>query len=302
MLRRIGLIGLVFAAAACSNGTRGGADGGTGDDAGMPTDGALDDVPFGDDGGRDSGLPDAGPGNDVLVYAHSRDTLFSFSPRTERVTEVGRFTMPDGSDAPFMLDLAVDSEGNVFTSSDAALWRVDPETAEVEKVGDFDLGGDELFALSFLHAGTLDPDTETLVGATNEGFYHRVDTDTAATEMLGQYPDGWRSSGDIVSVEELGTFATVRRDDRSSDVLVKMQFESDGSSSVTVKGPIVQGDREFTELFGLGFWGRALYGFSNAGELISIDRDTGAARLVSEDTGTDQYWGAGVTTQAPVLY
>lgn len=306
MLRLTGLLGLALAVAGCSDGTRGSLDAGPDEDA------ETRDAPMGDtgpdgedagDGGRsDTGLPDAGPGNDIVVYAHSRNTLFSFSPRTERVTEIGVFTMPDGTEAPFMLDLAVDSEGNVFTSSDSALWQVDPETADVEKVGDFDLGGDQLFALSFLHEGVLDPDSETLIGATNEGFYHRVDTDTAETELLDRYPDDWRSSGDIVSVRDLGTYATVRRDDRSSDVLVQMEFASDGSSSVTVKGPIVEGDRELTQLFGLGFWGRALYGFSNAGELIAIDRDTGAATLVSEDTGTDQFWGAGVTTRAPVLY
>ena len=56
-----------------------------------------------------------------------------------------------------------------------------------------------------------------------------------------------------------------------------------------------------TALIGLGYWGRSVYGFSNSGQLIEIDRTTGAGRLATTMTGTDRFWGAGVTTQAPVL-
>jgi hypothetical protein len=245
---------------------------------------------------------EAGTGEMTVVYAHSRDTLFSFSPQSQQVTEIGRFQFPDGSDAPFMLDLAVDSEGNVYTSSDAALFEVDPETAEVEMVGEFDLEGDQLFALSFLHEGAYRAGEETLIGAANSGTYHRIDPQSAQTDYLGQYPDGWKSSGDIVSVEELGTFATARRDDYESDVLLEIDFGRDGSTRVEVKGAIEQGDEGFVDLFGLGFWGRKLYGFSNSGQLIAIDRGSGDGELLSTETGSDQYWGAGVTTQAPVLF
>src|SRR5688572_26723079 len=64
------------------------------------------------DAGRDA-LPidappfDAGPRlDDVLVYAHSRDTLFSFDPVTETVLSIAPFRLDDGTAAPFMLDLA----------------------------------------------------------------------------------------------------------------------------------------------------------------------------------------------------
>jgi len=87
-----------------------------------------------------------------------------------------------------------------------------------------------------------------------------------------------------------------------SDVLVRIIFASDGSSAVTVIGPVQSGSRDFTELFGLAFWGRAMYGFSNAGELVEIDRETGAGSLATTATGTGSFWGAGVTTRAPILF
>jgi hypothetical protein len=198
-----------------------------------------------------------------------------------------------------MLDLAVDSDGVVLTSSSDELWRVDPETAEVTQIGSFGLG-DQLFALTFLAPGELGSG-EVLIGAANSGDYYRIDRDTASATRLGAYPDGWRSSGDIVSVEGLGTFATVKRDDFPSDVLVQILFSSDGSSTAVVKGPIRSATEDFTDVFGVAYWGRVLYGFSNSGQLIEIDRDSGAGTLVTTDTGTDTFWGAGVTTVVPVL-
>lgn len=301
LLRRSGTLSLsilcgVLAASCTTRTTIPSIDAGPRADAGDP----------GPDGGPDrpdGGPPgDAGPRlDDVLIYAHSRDTLYTFSPYTNTVTEVGPFTVAGGGEAPFMLDLAVDSEGTIFTSSDDRLWRVDPATAEIAEVGDFGLGSEQLFALSFLTPSESPDGSEMLVGATNEGAYYEVDRNTADTTFLGQYPEGWSSSGDIVSIAGLGTFATLRREDFSSDVLARILFASDGTSTVTVVGAVRDGSQDFTQLFGLGFWGRNMFGFSNSGQLIRIDPETGEGEVVSTETGAGQFWGAGVTTQAPVL-
>ena len=268
-------------------------------------DGAVDyDAALGDagrDAGFDAGPPvDSGPRiDDVLIYAHSRDTLYTFSAYTNTVTEIGVFKLGDGSDAPFMLDVAVDSDGMVFSSSADSLYQVDPMTAVVTPLGDFGLGSERLFALSFLTPSESPDGTETLVGATNEGAYYSVDRTNANTTLLGTYPDGWSSSGDIVSVDGLGTYATLRRDDFTSDVLARIIFARDGSSTVVVLGPTRSATEDFTQLFGLGYWGRDLFGFTNSGQLLRIDRNTGAAEVVSTETGSMQFWGAGVTTIVP---
>ncbi len=271
------------------------------------SDGAVRDASTTPDAGRpDSGpRPDGGPQLDnVLIYAHSRDTLYTFSPYTNTVAEVGLFTTTAGDAAPYMQDLAVDADGNVYTSSDTSLWRVDPATAVVTEIGDFGLAGSEqLNALTFLAPEESPDGTQILIGATNAGVYYRVDPTNAHTTMMGTYPDGWLSSGDIVSIEGLGTFATLKRSDFPSDVLARILFASDGSSAVTVIGPVrnASASQDFTQIFGLGYWGRSLYGFSNAGQLIKINRDTGAATTVSTSTGTEHFWGAGVTIKVPVL-
>lgn len=272
-------------------------------DANLPDAGSREDASLPPDAGRDAGPPrDGGVRlDDVLIYAHSRDTLFAFSPYTNAVTEIGPFRTPSGEAAPYMLDLAVDRAGEVFTSSDLALWRVDPRTAVATLVGEFGLGRERLFALSFLAPEESPDGTEMLIGATNEGVYYRVDRASARTTSLGSYPDGWSSSGDIVSVDGLGTFATVRRADYSGDVLARILFARDGSSVVTVVGAIRDASQDYTQIFGLGYWGRNLYGFTNAGQLVRIDRTSGAVTAVSTETGASQFWGAGVTVTVPFL-
>lgn len=254
--------------------------------------------------GRDVGpLPDTNGLNDVLIYAHSSGTLFSFSPVTTTVTSIGRFTDPTGANAPAMIDLAVDSAQNVVTSSATDLWHVDVTNAHVTSLGQFDVtAGEQFYALTFLAQGELHADRETLVGATNMGAYYEIDPTNAHTTFLGQYPDGWLSSGDLVSIHGLATYATIRRNGDTHDTLAQITFASDGSSTIRVIGPIVDGATEFNHIFGLGYWGRSIYGFSSIGELVQIDRMTAAGTLATMDTGTMQFYGAGVTTVAPIVF
>ena len=128
--------------------------GGGAEDAGADVDAALP----GEDGGSPA-RPDAGDGlDDVIVWAHSPRELFAFDPRTNGVTEIGRFRGPDGSDAEDMTDLAVDGFGNLFTCSFTTLYRVDAATAEVTEIGALGVPTEVRFnALTFVPAGALDP-------------------------------------------------------------------------------------------------------------------------------------------------
>lgn len=253
---------------------------------------------------RDVGpIPDSNGLRDVLIYAHSAGTLFSFSPVTATVTTIGRFTDSTGANADPMVDLAVDSAQNVVTSSATDLWHVDVTNARVTSLGHFDVASTEQFyALTFLAVGELHADRETLVGATNMGAYYEIDPTNAHTTLLGQYPDGWRSSGDLVSIHNLGTYATIRHEGDTHDTLAQLTFAAGGTSTIRVIGAIRDGATEYTNIFGLGYWGAAVYGFSSTGQLIEINRTTGAGHLATTDTGTNQFYGAGVTTIAPIVF
>ncbi len=64
------------------------------------------------------------------------------------------------------------------------------------------------------------------------------------------------------------------------------------------------GDTKQTNIFGLGYWAGKGYGFSDNGKIAQIDMATGTASVVKTLTSTDgggiPWYGAGVTTEAPV--
>lgn len=239
--------------------------------------------------------PDAGIVEDeVIVWAHSSSTLYGFDPRQNTVTTVADFATSDGTPVEDMTDLAVDMDGRVLGCSYTALWEIDTESAEVTFVADLPLGADSrFFGLTFLPEGALDDAAETLVGATSTGEYFRIDAESGAAELIGQFSDGFVLSGDIVSVEGAGTYATVKRDDLASDALVELD---PATGDVTRIGTEIG----TVSLFGLGYWRSRLFGFSSLGELVEIDIERGTGSTVTAETGTDQFWGAGVTTIAPV--
>ncbi len=254
---------------------------------------------------------------DVIIYAHSRDTLFAFSPFQNLVVSEIVMTMPDATPAPAMVDLAVNADGEIYTSGYDTLFVIAPDSGVATPVGEFRteegllLGEDldtHLFALTFVPE-SLYPDaeaSEVLIGAANEGNCFEVDPHTAVSRSIGTYPAPWRSSGDLVSVEGLDTtFATLREIDSEAtdpDYLAKVTFLPGGDIELTEPGAIRNSERVFLQIFGLGYWGRGLYGFSNTGELIEIDRRTAVGELATEDTGAEEFWGAGVTTQVPVVW
>jgi len=61
----------------------------------------------------------------------------------------------------------------------------------------------------------------------------------------------------------------------------------------------IGGDTGFGQIWGLGFWKNKIFGFTQTGNFITIDPNTGAGTLVQ--SGGPEWWGAAVTTSAPVL-
>ena len=86
-------------------------------------------------------------------------------------------------------------------------------------------------------------------------------------------------------------FATAVSASHDTDVLVQVNA---GSGTATIIG-----ETGFVEIWGLAYWAGEIFGFTNGGQFVTIDPDTGAGTLV-EQTG-HQFWGAGVTTVAPIV-
>lgn len=221
----------------------------------------------------------------------------------------------------------------VYGHSGTELYRLDPTTKAVTKVGAFggcesgviDIALDEdsnLFgtttkalyridrtnakcskiatgdypnSLSFVPKGTVDANEEALVGY-NSDEYVRIDTSSGKVTTLGNLGQGYTSSGDIVSVKGGGTYLTVKGKS-CSDCLVEV--EPSTGAMIRKLGSLGHND-----VYGLAFWAGSFYGFDLEGQLFEVDLTSGNVQTkpigIPKAPSNLSFWGAGSTTSAPV--
>jgi hypothetical protein len=255
-------------------------------------------------GGGLTGLPDAaapsfnipdatfeasGAGEKVLVYAHSGSDLFSVDPQTLQFSRVGNFAIREPAPVKFLndvTDIAVDRDGRIVGTTFNRLLQIDPRTGDCTPIATLPPGR------SFNGLSWVRPDTgeERLLATTLDGGLFQIDPATGSASQVGALGAGLRSSGDLVSVASYGTLVTVTGP--SSDRLARID-------PATGQATII-GDTGFQKIWGLGFWGNKVFGFTNTGQFILIDPTTGAGMLV-ESMPAFPFWGAGVTTSVPVI-
>jgi hypothetical protein len=156
-------------------------------------------------------------------------------------------------------------------------------------------GAHEFNGLSFIPPQGPDPNLpEILVGTTLDGSVWQINPTTGATNQIGAYGGDLTSSGDLVSVAGFGTYATVKHGTTGPDFVARLDPTT---WAATIVSPIPGSN--FQDIWGLGFWKGKLYGFTDGMQFILIDPSTGVGTL--QQMATVQWWGAGVTTSAPIV-
>jgi hypothetical protein len=280
------------------------ADAGGGEDApvvgpvaegGLDLDGAIE----GGNGGP------IGPGG-TMIFGHDERRLYSVDPKTLATTDLGAFAYPGQSGiAPTVTDLAIDKNGVMYTvttrpvlgAQRGALYRIDytksPPVAT--KLANLDTAYN---GLTFVPEGMIEEGREILIGIASDGGWWRLDVDPSADDAkatkLGEYGGGHTSSGDAVGIIGDAVYATTKLAGATNDHIVVVDPKTGA-----VKKDL--GEIGVGAIYGLGYWGGVLYGFTGAGKLYEMKLDTMTA---TEVTGTPRprVWnGAGVTTSAPVI-
>jgi hypothetical protein len=136
---------------------------------------------------------------------------------------------------------------------------------------------------------------DVLVGTRNsDGKVFRIDPATGQTTQVGDMGGGFASSGDIVAVDGFGVMQTVTSGfTLDNDKLARL---AQGTFAATAIGS----GTGVGEIWGVAFWKGQIYGFTNGGAFVLIDPNTGVASTVTTMSGV-AWWGAAVTTLAPVL-
>lgn len=237
----------------------------------------------------DVGPPDTGGPLEVAeVFGHSANTLYRLDPETKAVTVVGPLVGCTAS----IIDIALDAESNMYGTAFGSLWSIDRTTGQCTHIAD----GSYPTSLSFVPAGTVDPEVEALVGF-DEDEYIRIDPQTGTITSLGELTGGMRSSGDIVAVAGQ-TYLTVFDDGEclATDCIVELD---------PIDGAVIEhfGPLPYDQVFGLAFWAGRAYGFSRGGELFEIEFMAGSVATtpipIPGAPADLEFFGAGSTTSAP---
>ncbi len=290
--RRASLASLLLgAAAACGPGPRPAADAGPDSpDAEPDIDASIE--------------PDGNFLLDSTVYAHGNGNLYSINTDTFEPELIAAIT---GLDTSSLTDLAVDKDGNAVGITLSKLFSIDLETGAAtllrDNIGDDQ--GDGFTSLSYVPLDLNDPTSaERLVAANVDGNVFEIDPLTGDSTLLGNYggsgPTQIRSSGDIVAIRGLGVFASVTIGDDLADPDYFAEINPTTWAATTVGA-----GTGFDRIFGLGYWGGTFFGFvdggpdAGTGRIVEIDATTGVA--TSRDLGDVRWYGAGVTTNAPII-
>ena len=231
---------------------------------------------------------------------------------------------------------APESDGvtSVYAHTSSALYRVDPESLAITKIGDFQWsnGSDEMtdiaidktglmLGVSFEAVYRIDPTTAvaTRLSTGLSGTFNGLSFVPAA--MLGQTGDdvlvGTRNADGVVfridpmsgqanAIGNMGAFSS------SGDLVAVTNF---GTAQTADNG--FSNDRlvrlapqsfaatpvgasiGFAEIWGVAFWKGKIFGFTSGGQFITIDPTTGVGTLVQQTSL--EWWGAAVTTSAPTI-
>ncbi|MFT3764547.1 MAG: hypothetical protein QM820_03375 [Minicystis sp.] len=235
-------------------------------------------------GGPVDAGPDASPPPPPAVYAHSGAALFLIDPAAQTFKVVGNFA---GCNS--VVDLAVDHTGRVFATAPDALYRVDPANAVCTLVAS---GSSYPNSLSFVPAGTLDPDKDALVGY-RDATYLRIDEESGAITEIGSLQGGFVSSGDLVAHPDGTAFLSAKGPGcNNSDCYLQIDPKSGGL--VAVLGKIGA-----TDVWGLAFWGGTRYAFTKSGGALVLDASGhGSPLTLSGLSSGFTFWGAGSSTAA----
>jgi hypothetical protein len=232
------------------------------------------------------------------VYAHSGSKLYRIDTKTLQPQEIGPMT---GLGTQSLTDLAVDKADYMVGITLDKLFHVDATTGAVTLLKDLSQSANGFTSLSYVPQNLNDPaSADILVSANDQGDVFQIDPSTGNATKIGSYGSTSqgivRSSGDLIGVRDFGIYATVDVGTLPNDYLARID-------PVTWKATPLPNSTGYNNIFGLAYWAGTVYGFvdmgSGAGKIIKIDPNTGSATEL--DAGAVRWYGAAVTTDAPII-
>ncbi|MBW2455924.1 MAG: hypothetical protein JRI68_15515, partial [Deltaproteobacteria bacterium] len=106
---------------------------------------------------------------------------------------------------------------------------------------------------------------------------------------IGQYGQGYTSSGDAFSIDGVGTFAAVDKPGQQADYIISVNPMN--GSFIAELGPVLT----YSSVYGLAGWLNEVYCFDASGAVLLLDINNGTPTLLQQTAHS--WWGAGVSTR-----
>jgi hypothetical protein len=204
-----------------------------------------------------------------IIYATTDHTLYSIDPTTLIETRLVDLVRTDAV-VVATCDLAVDRAGTIIVAdiNVPVIYRVDPATGMCTVIS---LSvNTELYGLTFVPPGVLDPMQEVLIGAGADSNLYTVDASTGAATLIG--PSGVRAHGDIVWT---GSEAVMSVAGATTDLLYRIDL-------ATGSGTLI-GDSGVAKLLGFARVDTTVFGVVGNDGLVTLDPATALATPVGTD-------------------
>ena len=224
------------------------------------------------------------------IYAHSSGVLSTVDVVDYTVTTVGPFKWPMDGGSHQMTDVAIDRYGVLYGVTFERAYVCNPVSAQCFVLGE--LPG-SYNGLTWIPAGTLDPNKDSLIGITNNGTWNHLKIMNGQVQavQLGSYGAGYSSAGDAFSIEGVGTFAAVNKNGKTSTIIVTVDPLN---GKILSELAVTEG---YNSVFGLAGWEGLILAFDSSKQMIKIDPKTKVVTNLGNKGVA--WWGAGVGTILP---
>lgn len=234
----------------------------------QPSDSTPDDRSPAEIGAR-SNACDPVTGCPSEIFAHTSRSLFRIDVSNNQPTAalVGNFGVE-------ITDITRLADGTIYGVSFSALYQIDPSSARARLIGPLGANGINGLAAS----------GNRLVASSTNGYLFYIDPSTGRASQVGRFGRGIVSSGDLCFGPNGVLFLTSPHgpSNATTDRLLRIDPVTGAAT--------VLGDTGLSRIYGLTFTGTDMLGFTEAGVVVAIDPNTGAARQLA--TLGNPFWGS----------